>query len=145
MQTGGPRPNDTGRYSEDFDRFRYKKDFGITSNAGGSFKDLSYLIVYKGVTFQLIINSVTTSGADPAPIPRENRQRAKMVLNAEHNTLIIDVDKPRVGETVDLNAWNAFLESHLHYIKRRIDRTDKKRIEPKTDNYRFLDRFDLKQ
>jgi hypothetical protein len=76
-QTGGPTPNPAQGYSEEFDEFRDKKKFGITSNAGGSFKDASYLFEYNGVKFRIVINTVTTSGPNAIPVPRENRQRAK--------------------------------------------------------------------
>lgn len=141
VQTGGPTPEEAADYSEDFGEFRDKKKFGISSNAGGSFKDVSYLFEYNGVKFEVVINTVTTAGPKGAPISREDRQRAKMVLNALTHTLIIDVNKLRPNETIDWRAWGGFLESRLRYVKWLID----EKIMTKNDfNHRLLERFSEK-
>ncbi len=121
MQTGGPTPEEAADYSEEFDKFPFRKDFGITSSAGGSYKDVSFKLEYKGITLQIIINTVTTSGPESRAIAREHRQRAKMVLNVPDHALIIDVDKLRPNETVDLEAWRGFLRSRMAYMKWLID------------------------
>jgi hypothetical protein len=138
VQTGGPTPNAAKDYSEEFDQFRDKEKFGITSNAGGSFKDVSYLFEYNGVKFKVVINTVTTTGANVVPTSREDRQRAKMVLNARTHTLIIDVDKLQPNETIDWRAWDGFLESRLRYVKWLID---KKIVTSKNFDHRLLDKF----
>jgi hypothetical protein len=136
-QTGGPTPDPNKTFSEDFDPFRYKEAYGITSNAAGSFKDVSYQIEYKGVRVQLVINSVNVSGPDSAATPRENRQRAKMVLNARDHTLIVEVDKLRPNETIDLNEWERFVELRLRYVKKLID----KGVLTNKRNHRIIDQF----
>jgi len=137
-QTGGPTPNKRQKYSEEFDRFRFKDEFGIESNAGGSFKDVSYVFTYKGVSMQIVINTVTISPSDGAPTRRENRQRAKMVLNIPEHALIIDVDKLKPNEAIDFRAWHGFLESRLGYVKWLIDAEI---LTKDGFNHKMLDRF----
>lgn len=120
-QTGGPRPDESKKYSEEFDPFRHKEEYGITSNAGGSFEDITYLIEYKGVKVKFVINTVTL-GSDGEPIPRENRQRAKMMLNIVDHAFIVELDKQKPNEALDEKAWKGYLESRMRYIKRMIDR-----------------------
>lgn len=130
-QIGGPKPYPTGgRLKENFESFPYKKEFDIKSNYGGSFEDVSYLITYSGVKVKFVVNTVTIGG-DGRPIPRENRQRAKVVLNSRDDTVIIEVDKPKPNERIDGEAWKGFLESQMDYIKYLIDN---KIIRPKDDS-----------
>ncbi len=129
-QIGGPRPDPAARKEEHFERFPYKQEFGIKSNYGGSFEDVTFLISYNGMIVKLVINTVSL-GKDGLPVSRENRQRAKVVLNSENNTFIIDVDKPKPTERVDFDAWKGFLESRMGYIKYLIDN---KIIEPRSED-----------
>lgn len=79
-----------------------------------------------------------TAGKDEAPVSREERQRAKMVLNVRTNTIIIHVGKPRASQTINNAAWNAFLASHFEAIKTMIDRNQ---IQRDDTHHRTLDRF----
>jgi peptidoglycan hydrolase-like protein with peptidoglycan-binding domain len=47
-QIGGPTPDEGKQYKEFFGQFIYKKQFGITSNASGSFEDVTYVIKHRG-------------------------------------------------------------------------------------------------
>jgi hypothetical protein len=82
------------------------------------------------VTVKLVINTVTT-GDDRMPVPRESRQRAKVLLNSQDDTFIVEVDKPKPGERIDSDAWKGFLEPRMGYIKYLIDN---KIVTPRDDN-----------
>jgi hypothetical protein len=90
------------------------------------------------VPVQIVINTVTTSTSDDSPTRRENRQRAKMVLNIPEHALIIDVDKLKPNETIDFKAWHGFLESRMRYVKWLIDTEILTRD---GFNHKLLDRF----
>jgi len=118
-QIGGPVEKPDIKYGEEFDAFRDKKGFGLKSNAAASYEDVTYVVDYGDVRMKVIINTATVE--DGKPIAREDRQRAKLVMNVKDHALIIEVPKPGPGETVDLQAWDRFVEGRLWFVKGLID------------------------
>ena len=59
-------------------------------------------------------------------------------MNVKDHALIIEVPKPGPGETVDLQAWDRFVEGRLWFVKGLID---KKVITADGFNQKLLDFF----